>query len=88
MDGVFLAYEQLRQLFLREFPTDALGFYPLLPKTFTPEVRDFFSHQKLWDTLAEWEKAGRFPADSAEPDRRLREILHKAIENYRAARIR
>ena len=84
MDGVFLAYEQLRQLFLRTFRTDSLGFRPLLPDSFSPEVRELFSHQKLWDTLAEWESANRFPRDSLDPDRALRKTLHQAIENYRA----
>ena len=84
MDGVFLAYEQLRQLFLRTFPTDSLGFRPLLPDTFSPEVRDLFSHQKLWDTLAEWESAKRFPDDPLDPDRALRATLQQAIQNYRS----
>ena len=83
MDGVFFAYEQLRQLFLREFPRDALGFCPVLPDTFSPEVRALFGRQKLWDTLAEWESAGRFPRDASDPDRWLREILQQAIADRR-----
>lgn len=83
MDGVVLAYSQLQSLFMRKFQGDALNFRPLLPATFDPEVRALFAHQKLWDTLAEWDSAGRFPRNLDDPDRWLREILERAIDDGR-----
>jgi hypothetical protein len=78
MDGVFLAYEQLRQLFIREFGGDALGFHPNLPAGFSDDVRRLFARQKLWDTLAAWESERKFPRGS-DPDAELVRILRLAI---------
>jgi hypothetical protein len=81
MDGVFLAYEQLRGLFNGEFGSDEFGFCPNLPASFDPEVRALYGRCKLWDTLAEWEVEGKFPQNPDDPDLYLREILNRAIAN-------
>jgi len=83
MDGPFIAYAELARLFFEQFGTDSLGFRPLLPREFRPQVRNLYSRQKLWDTLAEWEKAGEFPVNPSEPDSSLKQILQFAIDDAR-----
>ncbi len=79
-DGVFVVYEQLRRQFIRDYGSDALGFTPKLPERFDAEVRSLYGRQKLWDTLAEWEDARRFPRDTKDPDLYLRQLLRRAIQ--------
>ena len=80
MNGIVMVQGGLAQLFMQEYGRDALGFVPLLPPRFDPEVRSFFSHQKFWDTVAEWEAEGKYPKDKDCPEAQLRAILRRAIE--------
>ena len=61
MDGVCLAHEQLRVLFMGRFKADLLGFRPLLPAGVDAEIKPLSSQQELWHTLAEWQSGAQSP---------------------------
>jgi hypothetical protein len=83
VDGIYFARWQLAGLFRRLYDGgQAEGC--VLPNQFDAETRALFRDGKIWDTLAAWEDAGRFPRDPADPDREIREILLRAIRQARA----
>jgi hypothetical protein len=82
VDGIYFARWQLAGLFRRLYDGgQAEGC--VLPNQFDAETRALFRDGKIWDTLAAWEDAGRFPRDPADPDREIREILFRAIRQAR-----
>jgi hypothetical protein len=83
VDGIYFARWQLAGLFRRLYD-GGQGEGCVLPDQFDAETRALFRDGKIWDTLAAWEDAGRFPRDPADPDREIREILFRAIRQARA----
>ncbi len=83
VDGIYFARWQLAGLFRRLYAGGkAEGC--ALPEQFDAETRALFRDGKIWDTLAAWDDAGRFPRDPEDPDRQIREILLRAISQARA----